>query len=291
MACGGGAGRWAALGAAYLADPVGRGVRPGGCLWRLPFSVGSGRPRRGREPSLSQEAGGPGVAMLGGKGGFGTARGRSCGPASRSPGRTSGPPPPSVRPDWLVQGLQGSSEPSCFRIFKLCFRAVWRKMLALASGAGSSRPPATPARSVMRALGESPAGLRALQTGSGRRGHLRPVVRRLLRGPRGSGASVYHPRPGGRAQSATFVNRALAGFGAGRAPGRDPPGPLPFVGGQSGLRPIPAQPGCFYQDSDLRVCLQAEHPPLYFISSFLVGIGGRCSYVNDTFSFAPWVSY
>ena len=136
------------------------------------------------------------MVKLGGKGGVGTARGRSCGPASRLPGRTSGPPPPSVRPDWPVQGLQGSSEPSCFSIFKLCFRAVWRKMLALTSGAGSSRPPATPARSVVRALGESPAGLRALQTGSGRRGRLRPAVRRLLRGPRGSGASVCRPAPG-----------------------------------------------------------------------------------------------
>ena len=183
MACGGGAGRWAALGAAYLADPVGRGMRPGCCLWRLPPSVGSGGPRRGGEPGLSQEAGGPGVDLLGGKGGVGTARGRSCGSESWSPGRTCGSPPPSMGPDWLVQGLQGSSEPSCFSIFKLWFRAVRRKMLALTSGAGSPRPPATPARSVMRILGESPAGIRALQAGSGRRGYLRPVVRRLLWGP------------------------------------------------------------------------------------------------------------
>lgn len=62
----------------------------------------------------------------------------------------------------------------------------------------------------------------------------------------------------GQGPEATFVNRALAGFGAIRAPGRDPPGTLPFVGGQSGPRPLPAQPGCFYQDSALTGCLQAS---------------------------------
>ena len=241
MACGGGAGRRAALGAAYLADPVGRGVRPEACLWRLPFSVGSGRPRRGGEPTLSQEAGGPGVAMLGGKGGVGTARGRSCGPASRLPGRTSGPPPPSVRPDWLVQGLQGSSEPSCFSIFKLCFRAVWRKMLALTSGAGSSRPPATPARSVVRALGESPAGLRALQTGSGRRGRLRPAVRRLLRGPRGSGASVCPPpRPAPGAGPERHLSELRLGwFWSRSGSGAGPPWAPPPCGWAVGTPPPP----------------------------------------------------
>ena len=138
----------------------------------------------------------------------------------------------------------------------------------------------------------NPAGLRALQVGSGRQGYLRPVVRQLLREPSDSGASVS---PSVRAQSTTFVNSALRGFGARQAPQVGPscdPSPSWAGGGTEPGRAPPPSTAPSRDASRTRlygVTLRSVGDPgcrawgALCVSARLLAGNRGCSCTNDTF--------